>query len=201
MTKTNTWFMALALILAMVLAATLSLKQAFGKQTLDNPGIGGGVYRVYEFFASTTAAGQIATYANSTSTDVTAYFDSNGVRTDGSFSIRGAKTVQLYFTRGGSFAAANQGTSTFAVQGTPDGTNWYYIRNYSTSTFPTVHTMTHNFSSPFFRFGQTTTGNAATSTFVYNLDLTKENWKAIRCIVTRQVDGANACSASAFFSN
>lgn len=92
--------------------------------------------RTYELLASTTAETTVASTTAATSTNIIAYSNSNGTIVDGSADVRGAKHVDVYFTRGNAFGNLNTGTTTFAIQGStdPNTTNWVYVNRLITAT-------------------------------------------------------------------
>ena len=123
-------------------------------------------YQQFTFFTATTT----------TATSTTG--------TGGMFVIKGAKKVDMYFSRG--WGTTNTGTSTFSVQGTPDnGTTWVNISKLvqatSTSMQPTVPI------------------EAATSTVRFGLNLDYDAFYGIRCIVNETIDGSHTCKAVAEF--
>ncbi len=191
-------------MIGMMFAATLGIYRVYGNQTQDTPAIGGGIYRTYEFFATTTAgAVAIATSTNATSSNITAAPDANGIWNTGVMDIRGAKRVTVYFTRGSAFSTANSGTSTFAIQVSPDGTNWYYENKLVVSTSSPAGTSlsgTMPLWGPFVTIGAANaSGIVGTTTLHYSLDLTSETYQAMRCIVQTATDGSGSCFASASF--
>lgn len=177
-------------ILAVVLgsyALYAFTSQAFGKITTENAGVGGGVYRSYDFFASTTAQTNFATTTTATSTNITAWFDSNdGQYVDGKFNISGARNVVMYFSRNAG-TGPNEGSTIYKVQVTRDGSTWLdyntLLQNVATSTARTSLS--------------TVTISAATSTVVTYLE--NLGFKALRCIVVETTDGSHSCAASAQF--
>ena len=146
-------------------------------------------YQNFLFFASTTNPTQLATTTSATSTDIAAFFDTDGRLNNGYFVIAGAKEVLLYFQRGEQNSSGNVGTSTFNIQASPDATTWYnyeQLQN-ATNTPNTVNQLSE-------RVG-TSTIRAATSTTIYRM--TTMGWYAIRCIVVETTDGSHTCKASA----
>ena len=130
-------------------------------------------YKNFSFFSATTT--------NATSTNLTG--------DGGYFVIAGAKKVDFYFTHGGA-GTSSLATSTFNVQVSPDGTNWYdYIQilsSTSTTVIPRV------------------TIEGATSTIRGVLDgFQNETFYAARCIVVEGglsgTQGEHTCTASAEF--
>ncbi len=197
--------LTIAFIAAAIFATLLLLinsQKTFGSLSSDTPS-NSNIYRTFDLFASTTVESVTATSTNATSTNIVAYADSNGRIINGSADIRGAKKIDVYFTRGGTFAAANTGTSTFAIQISPDGTNWYYYNRLVVSTSTSASNISNSFiaaSDPTMNtpitIGATTPGNIATSTLHYFFDSQDLNFKNLRCISTILVDGANSCQVS-----
>lgn len=188
-------FVALAgvvLFLGLILISRTS--HVSGLITADTPGVTPNLYRLQEMLASTTAPSVVATSTNATSTNINAYFDSSGRLDNGAMVIAGAKKVTLYFTRGGAFAAANTGTSTYFIQVSRDGTNW---TNFNKLVAATSTTISNANELQNVTIGATVPGNVATTTQVYSMDLTNEAYFSMRCIVTILVDGASSCSAFA----
>jgi len=153
-------------------------------------------YQTYEFFASTTAATGsvsstvIATTTTATSTNITGFFDSvYGRYVDGSFDVRGAKKITMYFSRGGA-THANTGSTVFKVQATRDGTNWTDVQQLVSATSTSVSNSLVQ---------ATASIGAATSTLVFGIDLDYISYKAIRCVVVVTTDGESSCAAAASF--
>ena len=121
------------------------------------------------------------TFLNATTTSATSTTQPG----DGIFKIAGAKRVTLYFSR--AWAVTNTGSSTFSIQVTPDGTNWYnyntLAQNLATSTYPTTLA--------------SVVIEAATSTTIVQMD--KLGFDSIRCVVVEATDGAHTCKAVAEF--
>lgn len=190
--------LGVVMVLSIVLVA--SIQQAHGSLLDDEPAISN-QFRAFNLFASSTVESVIATSTNATSTNLTAYSDSQGRIIDGSADVRGAKHIDVYATRGGTFAAANTGTSTYSIQGTSGDGIWYYVNRLLTSTSsPTASPGLVNGvlqSDPNLAnlptIGATAPGNAATSTLHLIVDPTSLNYRALRCVSTRLVDGANSC--------
>lgn len=183
---------------------------AFGGQSSDSVALTS-IYRTYDFFASTTAAATIATSTTATSTNINALLDSNGVWNNGAMDIRGAKKVDVYFTRGAALGGSMLGTSTYAIQVTPDGTNWYYFNRLVVSTSSPSSQIANMFiaaSDPTMNTPITiddgVAGGLATTTLHYMMDLSSAGFQAMRCIA-RQVatsttpNGTNQCQAAATF--
>lgn len=131
-------------------------------------------YKNYTFFSATT------TTATSTNT------------TDGGgyFVIAGAKKLMLYFTHGGTATTSTTG-QVFRVQTSPDGVTWNYFNHMIDSTVSSTAT-------------SSVTVQAATSTAMVTVDLTKDAFYAIRVISTEMAaplgtDGEATAAASAEF--
>jgi hypothetical protein len=147
-------------------------------------------YRTYEFFASTTDNSVTATTTTATSTNITPFYDSNGKYDDGSFDVRGAKKVSVFFSRDAG-TGKNDGSSLFTVQVTKDGTNWVnYNKLISNVSNTNAQTLTRVASVSI---------SAATSTVMVGVDVQNDSFKAIRCVVTETTDGSHSCSASATY--
>lgn len=122
---------------------------------------------LYPFFTATTT--------NATS-NVT--FDGSGA-----FNIAGAKKVEVYFSRTGN--NGNQGASTFTIEGTPDGTNWYAFNKLVQATSTAMQA--------------TGVIAQATTTITFGLNLDYDPFLAIRCKVVETTDGEHTCKAYAEF--
>ena len=156
-----------------------------------------GSFRQYNFFASTTSstlASYVATTTNATSTNINSFFNSaTGIKDNGYFVVAGAKKVEMYFSRGDITGQGNTGTSTFNVQVSPDGTNWYDFRNIRQNS-PTTTAVT---VVPSVILSASLNYNTATATIVSSLDLTNDTFYAIRCIVVEGTNGEHTCRATA----
>ena len=149
------------------------------------PGASEGMYRNFQFFASTTGATFYATSTSATSTNITQYVDSKGFLDKGYFVIAGAKKVEFYFTRGDQTGKGNTGTSTFKVQISPDATTWYDFGKLILAT-TTNQTLQKDL-----------TIQASTSTVPMSLNLDFDTFYAVRCVVVEEIDGEHTCSAAA----
>ena len=135
----------------------------------------------YAFFKGTSTT-TVAGLTGATSTNATTTNDA------GFFNISGAKRVEVFFQHGG-IATTSTGTSTFSVQVSPDGVNWYNFGRLvsSTSSTPTIQ--------------PSSLLPAATSTEMYGLDLRTDAFYGLRCIIyfagTSGTAGENSCSAYA----
>jgi hypothetical protein len=131
--------------------------------------------------ATQTQNYQTFTFFSATTTTATS---TNLVGGGGFFKIAGAKKVELYFSR--SATSTNVGASKFRVQITSDGTNWFDYSKLVGSDVSATAT-------------STVTITAATSTTVVNMDILKDTFYGVRCVVDQSVDGAHTCKAAAEF--
>ena len=156
-------------ILVLVFVSLFVNSSALGAVTAKLVNGDTGYTKNYTFFTATTTS---ATSTNST--------------VDGGlFNIAGAKRVALYFSRGG--LGGNTGSSTFKIQVTPDGSNWYdyntLAQNSATSSYPiTVNRVIIETS---------------TSTVITYMD--RLGFYGLRCIVNEATDGEHTCKGSAEF--
>jgi|SRR3990167_1325037 len=202
-------------------------QRAFGVVSKEAP-ISEGTFRHFNFFASSTAQALTGNFATSTatttgniftnmlvntnwgatSTNMTAYFDSNGTRDNGAFVIAGAKKVTMYLKRGDTSGRGNTGTTTFRVQVSPNGTDWYQFNKLvsaaAVSTGDAAATTVGSVTSGL----SLTADNPATSTAIYSLNLGDDTFFALRCIINATStsgggnilpDGEHSCAASAEF--
>ena len=108
--------------------------------------------------------------------------------------IKGAKKVEFYFIRNGD--STSVATSTFEVEVTPDGTNWYDYNKLISNT-------TNSNSQELTRI-ETTTIIGATSTTIVAMDLEHDVFRGVRCLAsftatsTEETD-SNLCKASVEF--
>lgn len=130
----------------------------------------------YTFFTATTTS--------ATSTTVV------GPNGPGFLRIGGAKDVIFFFTRGDTKGTGNSGSSTFSVQVTPDGTNWF---NYT----ELGQVQQSGGADAFYARTGTSTISAATSTLQYAME--DISYYGVRCIAARVTDGESSCSATANF--
>ena len=142
------------------------------------------VYQNYNFFASTTGQTNYATTTSATSTDITPYWTTDGRKDSGYLLIAGAEKVTFYFQRGDTTGQGNTGTSTFKVQVSNDGTNWYDWNLLVTATTSTATTLA------------SVSIEAATSTIPASLNLDYATPYAVRCIVIETIDGEHSCKAT-----
>lgn len=183
---------AVFLLAAIVLIAlgTLFVSQVRAYISADSPAITDRVVS-YKFFASSTpnaAPTNFATTTSATSTDIASWIDDAGRLDNGAFNITGAKAVTWYFSRGGA-TGPNTGTSTFRVEVSDNGTNWYRY-------YKLVSNVTNSNSQNLTRV-ETVAIEAATSTTITGMDLTNDSFKFVRCIVAETIDGDHSCRATA----
>jgi hypothetical protein len=206
MTRQNKIFLAFVLVLAALAVAFVYGVTGIKASVTQDQTTAQNIVRSYELFASTTAETTVATTTAATSTNIIAYANSNGTIVDGSVDVRGAKHVDLYFTRGNAFGNLNSGTTTYAIQGStdPNGTNWVYVNRLILAT----STQTSNFgvsngvyaSDPSGTFtsanqitlpvSTTATGAATTTTHVY-IDPAILNFYKIRAIAASIATSSN----------
>jgi hypothetical protein len=155
--------------IAVLLGATVAYGAVTSKiKTQDT-----GYVQNYTFFTATTT----------TATSTVKAFDANDT---GMFVIAGAKRVELFFSRAWT-SGTNVGTTTFNVQVTPDGANWYnYARLVdATTTTPNIYSVAQVLG---------------TTTAMYGLDLRTDAFLGVRCIaVFGGSDGNSTCKAYAEF--
>jgi hypothetical protein len=134
-------------------------------------------------FRSTTpefSSYQVHTLLSATTTTATSTTPNGG----GVATTTGAKKATVYFTRD-SGSGGNAGTSTFSIQVTPDGTNWYnYNKLISNVTNTNAQTLTRVSSVNIV---------AATSTTLVAMDFQDDAFLALRCVALINTDGANTC--------
>lgn len=143
-------------------------------------------YRSYQFFASSTLSTLNATSTTATSTNIVAYFDSNGQRVDGSLNIAGAKAVNLIATRGDSLGTGNTGSSVVKFQVTTDGTTWLDYNDLRQVSATSTANINRLGIIPF---------AAGTSTVMYSMNTL--GFLKLRCINVETTDGDVICEASA----
>ena len=164
-----------ATILALFIALTVHA-DSITTPILEAPGVTPNLYRHAELFATST-------------TDTTLYATTTDA-TSSPYYITGANRVTFYFSRSGTFSA-NTGTSTFKVEVSPDGTNWFaYDKLFWTNQSGTTTTMTR----------VTQVGiTAATTTKMSSMDLADDSIYAVRCIVVEGTDGEHGCAIAVDF--
>lgn len=161
-------------------ALLFSFSPAVGNVTRDE-NTGQPRTETYTFFATSTNQTVFSTSTSATSTDITAWFDTNGRLDNGYFVIRGANRVTFELGREGRLG--NQGSSTYRIQLSEDGSNWFYFTDVASAT-----------SSDTVAFPYAFTG---TTTAMLSLDLTQNVWYAARCLVVEATDGEHFCKAHA----
>ena len=179
-----------------IFAITLSLAMLFSRDTsahvtLQKPQPGD-LYQTYTFFASSTSQTNYATSTNATSTNIAAWTDSNGRVDNGYAIIAGAKRVTFELIRGDVFGGGNTGTSTFQIQVSPNGSDWYYWGKWVENASSTIGFTTRSYTTP----GISLMG---TSTLLVSMDTTVDTFFAARCIVVELVDGSHACKVHTSF--
>lgn len=129
-------------------------------------------YKTFEFFSATTTS--------ATSTNA----DSKGM------DIKGAEAVTFYFSR--AYGGGNSGSSKFRVEVSPDeGTTWYAFNKLVSNVSNTSSQEETRVSS--------TTISAATTTVMVAMDIEKDAFSRVRCIVIETTDGTHTCKASIEF--
>lgn len=138
-------------------------------------------------FSTTTNQTVYSTTTTATSTNIIGWFNSSGVKDDGTVLLAGAKQVNFYFGRTG--VNGNQGSSAFQVQVTPNGTDWYYWDKWVENATSTIN-------------GAPLSNNTATikvtgtSTITQGMVLTNDAYLKARCIANKTTDGENSCAAT-----
>ena len=131
---------------------------------------------------------EVQTYTFFTATTTTATSTNVAAPDQGYFKIAGADKVTMYFSRGG-LVQPNTGISTFSVEVTPDGTNWYpwnqLIDNTATSSDQWMVA--------------SKAIEAATSTSIMGMNLQNMSFYGVRCIVNETTDGEHTCVGQAEF--
>jgi hypothetical protein len=134
-------------------------------------------YQNYTFFATSTDQSYYSTTTATHSTDIKSWTDSNGRIDNGYFVTAGAEEVTFFFT--------TTGTSTFSIDFSDNGTNWYDFNHLLTNTVALTATTTYTLD------GLT----AAGTTIAVFMD---EVPYAVRCSIdTKIVAGVSSCRASA----
>ena len=152
-----------------------------------------GTFRTYDFFASSTPGAiptTLSTTTDATSTKIPAFTDVNGRIDNGYFIVKGAKRVEVDFTRGGE-TGNNTGTSTFTIEVSPNGSDWFSFNRLRQATSTTEQSQVgiyawDNVNKVF-----------ATTTLRFGLNLDYMSVYAIRCIVVEEVDGNHTCKGYA----
>lgn len=148
---------------------------------------------------STSNARELQTYSffSATTTSATS---TNLAAGGGYFMVAGAKKVIMYFGRGG-LTDPNVGTSTFRVQVTPDGSNWYDfgLLLSATSSSQTTYPLSPTYGSVVVISKSITAGGNGTTTIPRALNLDNFPFLGVRCIVYEDTDGEHTCTAQAEF--
>ena len=181
------WLRVIAVVIAVSLLLLLLPSPVTALITKQSQSVEMQGFTNYEFFdtsSSTTIPYALGTTTSATSTDVT-YIDSSGRVDNGYMVIGAAEEVSVYFGR--STGGGNSGTSTFRIQISDDGSNWYdYNKLISNVTNTNAQTVTRVASVAL----------TGTSTAMVSLDPDDAIY-AIRCIVVEATDGTHRCRASA----
>jgi len=179
----------LGVFIAVVALGFSLFNNTFGNVTYSNA-TQAGRSENYRFFATSTNQTVFSTTTSAVSTSITPWTDTNGRIDRGYFVIEGAKSVHLFFGRGGS-KGPNTGSTSFSVDVSADGSTWY---DYARLQLATTTKATADL---FFKSVSSGVIGAATTTDVYTMqDL---GWYAVRCQVTETTDGEHSCSARAEF--
>ena len=164
------------LTIGIIVVAVLVVGFLFARQTLGNItkqiAVPSSNYQNYRFFSTSTDQTVYSTSTSAVSTSIDPWIDSNGRVDKGMFITAGAKEVIFFFT--------TTGTSTFAIDLSDDGTNWYdynYLRENDVALTAT-----------------TTVTVDGTTTVVFMQDGIPY---AVRCSVAEIADGNHSCRASA----
>jgi hypothetical protein len=174
-----------AVCVAMLATALLliSARTTFGNITGEQPTGGIEGVTTYQFFATSTTqatSGLYATSSTATSTNITAWTDSNGRIDNGYANIAGAKKVVLQCDRGDKLGGGNTGSTVCRFQVSNDASNWYYFERTTNATST----------------GALIPGAiAGTSTIQAAMDLDYSAYKFLRCIVVETTDGSHECKA------
>lgn len=156
---------------------------AFGNITTDSPPGGlNDYFKTYTFFATSTDQTIFSTSTTAVSSSILQWIDSNGAIDNGTFNIAGAERVTFYFIRTGE--NGNEGTSTFDIDVTQNGTDWYDFNQL----------ILNNASGTPSQYASVAV--TGTTTQVAHMD-SYGTFKAVRCSVTETTDGEHACQASA----
>lgn len=123
------------------------------------------------------------TFLSATTTSATSTDDASNPKM---LNVTGAQKVEFYFTHGGT-ATSSVGTTTFKVEGSPDGSTWYSFGKLVQSTSTTLQT--------------TASISAATNTLTYGLNIDFDTFNWLRCLVVKGSgsagvkDGEATCAA------
>lgn len=175
----------LTVALSFIVAAVLFVgsQVAFGNVTTSTPAPVQ-KFEKYVFFATSTDQTVFSTSTTALSTNIAPWVDTNGRIDNGYFVVAGAERVTFFFSRTGK--NGNAGTSTFDIDVSPDGTNWYdfntLVQNLATSTTPT---------------SLSSIAVTGTSTTIASASILNHSFYAVRCNVTETTDGEHSCVATA----
>ncbi len=198
--KLQLWLAAAILAAFVIVALFLNGMQNVGAAVTTTNTVGGGTFVHANLFASSTLSTVTATGTVGTafSDQVNPFFDSNGRRFDGTLDLRGANHAEVYFTRGGAFGAQTTGTTTFTVEVTPDGTNWYTFNRLVSATTSPLSTISNTSIQSSALIGDTDGVTLdATTTQRFSLDLNNEVYLAARCKVVTTLNGSASCDITA----
>src|SRR3990167_3621145 len=188
---------AIALLALGALGFLASLQLSKADVSSEAPSVTEGRFRTYSFFSTTTKTAFndfSATTTNATSTNIIQFSSNFGVD-KGYFVIAGAKKVTLFFQRGDTTGTGNTGTSTFRIQSSPDGTNWYNFNKLKIASSTAQTAITNTVGRVI--LSAAADFDTATATIVASLDIENDSFYAIRCIVVEGTDGEHSCKASA----
>lgn len=180
-------FLAFLALSAFAIISLSAWSQVHADVTLRQPEQVGSFVR-YNFFATSTLQTVLSTstIGIASSTSIFSWINNNGEVDPGYMNIAGAKQVTLYFSR--SATSTNNGSSSFTVWVTPNGTNWYpfslLMQNQASSTSSTATVASISIAS-------------GTSTTMASMDLRNFSFMGVACISNIVTDGANSCSATA----
>lgn len=189
-TKTQISFWVLGFVTAALLL--VGVRATFGNVTSNTPNQELRL-NTYTFFATSTLdTTYFATTTTATSTNITPWADNNGRIDNGYFIVQGAKDVTFYFTRQAGNGQGATGRTTFKVEVTPDGTNWYPYPSLRAAS--TTNAGINGFYTTVSSVSMQNVTNATTTDMYKMVDL---GWYAVRCIVVETTDGEHACKATA----
>ncbi len=194
-------YLILIAIAILGIGSWLYLNPVFGGDVSKDNSTPTDRFQNYDFFKDSKNLLVTSTTTSAVSTAITPYFASSTTQRldNGYFVIAGAENVTFYFTRG--WGGTNTGTSTFTVQVTKDGTNWYEYKKLIVNTTnanstnltrvsDVVLTASTNVAVTGTLFG------SATSTEMLSMS-PEDTFFAARCTVVEVTDGTHTCSASA----
>lgn len=180
-------YVLLGVCLAVLVTAFLLIQsqRSFGHVTSDDVNQSGRTV-AYTFFATSTnqnTSGIYSTTTTATSTNITAYFDSNGRLDSGYMVIEGAERVGLLCERGDKLGGGNTGSTACRYQVSNDLSNWFYFGDLVSAT------STDTVGATISIVGTTTAPTA--------MDTQYATWRYLRCIVVETTDGSHECRAIA----